>query len=113
MQGTAAFEALDDLFLADLKVGGDVGDGGPTPERLGESAVGLRDGQVQVVQASWESDYPAAVAEVSFDLADDGGNGVGDEVDASAGVEAVHCLDETDRGGLLQILERVGTVGVA
>jgi hypothetical protein len=58
-------------------------------------------------------DRPGAVAEVTFDLADDGGDGVAGEVDAAVGVELVDGLDKSDGGGLDQVVGGFAAAGVA
>lgn len=80
---------------------------------LGE--LGGRGGQrqPQLLEAARDADRPALVAEVPFDLADDGGGGVRGELDAALRVEAVHGLDQADGGDLGQIVQRLATVAEA
>jgi hypothetical protein len=49
---------------------------------------------------------------VPLDLADDGRDGVPGEVGAEAGVELVDRLDEPDRRGLQQVVDRLAAPGV-
>src|SRR4030095_9632735 len=67
----------------------------------------------QFLQAAGDADGPGAVAEVAFDLADDGGDGVAGEVDAAVGVELVDGFDQADGGGLDQVVGGFAAAGGA
>ena len=81
------------------------------------AAVGLRPRSVvswsrsrsMRIARSWRSrggaDRPGEVAEVASDLALDGGHRVEANGGAVVGVKPVRCLDQTERGDLLQVLE--------
>ena len=69
--------------------------------------------QVQLLHAPWGPDRPAPVAEVTLQLADDGGGGVGRELDAEARVEAVDRFQQTERRHLDQVVEGLTPVGEA
>ena len=58
-------------------------------------------------------DAPRAVAEVAPDLAEDGGHRVARERRPVAGVEAVDRLQQADRAGLDEVVERLVGVRVA
>src|SRR5439155_9704090 len=103
--GAGAFQAVDDVFLAALQVAGDVGDGGRAGEALGQGGSGLVDVEFEFLQAAGYPDVPGAVAEVAFDLADDGGYRVGGEVVAVCGGEPVERVDQSDGGDLHQVVE--------
>ena len=53
------------------------------------------------------------VAEMALELADDGGDGVGLEGGAAAGVEAVDRLDQAERGHLEEVVDGLGAAAVA
>jgi len=78
-----------------------------------EGGVGFGDGEAEFLQAAGDADGPGAVAEVAFDFADDGGDGVAGEVDAAVGVEFVDGFDEADGGGLDEIVGGFAAAGVS
>ena len=66
-----------------------------------------RHGGTDLLQAPRHPHHPPLVAEVPLDLADDRGRGVGGELQAAPGLEAVQGVDEADAADLDQIAERL------
>ena len=68
---------------------------------------------MELLQPPRDGDRPDPVAEMALELADDGREDVGDELDVAIEVEAVDRLDQPERGDLLEILELLAATGVA
>src|SRR5690606_23121276 len=102
-----------DVLLGDVHLGGQLGDGRRAAEVLaevGDEPVQLR--AAFLVEAG-HPDGPGAVAEVAFDLAGHGDDGVAPEGVAEGGVEAVDGLHEPDVRGLEEVFQRLAAVAVA
>ena len=63
--------------------------------------------------AARDAHGPCLVAEVAFDLAQDGRRGVGGEAHVAREIEAVDRLHEPDAGDLHEVVQRLAAVGVA
>src|SRR3954468_16619317 len=92
---------------------GELGDGGGTAEGLRELAGRLGQRQLELLEAPRNADRPTLVPEMPLDLADDRRSGVGRELDTAFEVEPVDRLDQTDRGDLNQVVERLAAVAEA
>ena len=64
----------------------------------------------KLLQATGHAHRPALVAEVSLDLAHDGGRGIGGELQAALRLEAVNGLDEADGAHLDKVVQRLAAV---
>ncbi len=89
---------------------GELGDRGRPAVQLRQLAGRAGQLEAQFLQPPGHAHGPAAVAEVTLDLADDGRRGVGRELDAALGVEAVDGLDQTDGGDLDEVVQRLAAV---
>src|SRR4029450_9050794 len=67
----------------------------------------------QLLETTGHAHGPAAVAEVTLDLADDVRRRVGGQLDSAVEVEPVDRLDQTDRADLDEIFELLAAVRVA
>src|SRR5207248_8411327 len=107
------FERLEHLLLLDARRLGELRDRRGATELDRQLLDQLRQPHVQLLEAAWHAHGPAAVAEMSLDLADDVRRGVGGQLDAAREVEAVDRLDQADRADLHQVVELLAAVGVA
>ena len=111
--GVAGGLAVEDLLEAEAGGVAELCGGGGASERLGEAFGLAREFEAEVLQAAWDVQRPGLVAEVAFELAQDGGDGEARELGAVAGFEAVDRFDQADRGDLDEVVERFVAVAVA
>src|SRR5215471_11572780 len=86
-------------------MGGDLRDGGCPALALGEVADGLGQRQLQLLESARHPHRPSLVAEVTLDLAHDGGCRVGGELHPPLEVEPVDRFDQADGGDLGQVVQ--------
>src|SRR4051812_30216513 len=110
--GPAALERLEHFLFRDLGSLGELGDRGRAPELDRQLLEQPGELDVQLLEAARHAHRPAAVAEVTLDLADDVRRRIGGQLDAAVDVEAVDRLDQPDRADLNEVLELLAAVGV-
>ena len=86
---------------------------GDAAMRLAQVDLGPVDLQAQLLQATWDLDAPALVAEVPADLADDGRRRVAGELAAARRVITVHGVDQADHRDLGQVVDGLSPVAEA
>jgi hypothetical protein len=74
-------------------------------QRDRQSRDGAVDLQRELVQVARNADRPRVVAEVAFDLAQDGRHRIARERDPALGVEPIDRLDESQAGDLEEVVE--------
>ncbi|GAA3070056.1 hypothetical protein GCM10020254_12310 [Streptomyces goshikiensis] len=98
-------QSLDDLFVREAEVPGEVGDGRRTVEPDGQLLLRLRDVDAELLEAARDADGPGGVAEVPLDLACDVRHGEGGELVLAGRVEPVDGLDQADGADLDDVLD--------
>jgi hypothetical protein len=88
-------EAVEHLLVGDVKVFGDVGDGGRTGACRAELLVSVLDPEDELLQSARQVDCPPFVAEVALELSEDRGDGKRRERDASVGIEPVDRVQQS------------------
>src|SRR5687767_13029956 len=76
-------ETFEDLFLGDIRGLGDLSNGWRPPEVVAEVADDLRQLEVELLKPTRHPNRPALIAEVTFQLPNDRGRGIGRELDLS------------------------------
>src|SRR5690349_8355042 len=102
MVRAAGVERLDDLFGARARVLGELAGGGCAAEVGGELLGGLVELERELLQIARDANRPAVVAEIALELAEDGRHREAREGEAAARIEAIDCLQQPDRGDLVQ-----------
>ena len=109
----AGIEPDEHLVDRDLQVGGDRRCGGRAAALGGDHARRARHPQRQLLGAARDVRRPTRVAEVPLELTEDGGDGERGEADAALDVETVDRTQQSHRGDLDEVLDRLLGVAVA
>ena len=104
---------LEHVGRLQLEPLGDLADRGRALQLLGQLGDRFLDLGHAVVQAARHPHGPDPVAEVAFELAEDGRRGEGAEGDAAVGVEAVDGVDQGEAGDLQEVVEGLAGAPVA
>ena len=86
---------------------------GGCPSLAGSSAMGPLDLEDALLDVAGDVNRPASIAEVTLELAEDGGDGKGRERRSTSRVESIDRLDKGHARHLDEIVERLGAAGVA
>src|SRR3954454_4946357 len=104
MRGDAG-ERFEHVLEAGVDGLGELADGGRAPELCGQRFGGRLEAQRTLLDVAGNPNRAAVVAEVAFELAEDGGDGEAGEGVSARGVEALDRLQQSERGHLVQVVE--------
>src|SRR3954452_23681541 len=111
MRGDAV-ERFEHVLDAGVDGLGELADGGGAPELCGQRFGGRVEAQRALLDVAGNPNRPAVVAEVAFELAEDGGDGEAGEGGSARCVEALDRLQQPERGYLVQVVE-IGSSAIA
>ena len=105
------FKSFEDLFLGDLHLRCQLGNGRGAAELLAQDGHYLAQPEVQLLHPPGCSDRPALVAEMAFQFSDDRVGGVSRKLDPAVGVETVQRFQQPEGCHLHQVVQRFPPVG--
>ena len=111
--GLGALHRVEHALHARVRRGRQLLDRRRAAQAVGHPLDLLGQAGVELLQIARHPQRPHAVTEVALDLAENGGDGESGKLELSAQIEAVDGLDQAQRPHLLEIVERLPSIGVA
>jgi hypothetical protein len=112
MPGVPGVQRPGHVHLIDAKVYGELSPGGCTTEFLGEVGAGWGEADGQVLYRPWHPHAPGRIPEMAFERTDDGRDRVGGERHRPVRVVPVDGVDQSERGDLEEVVQRLTTAAV-